>query len=205
MIQRRTGWKCCGQMRPKSSSLASTQLAVFGGGMLPMTPRTPSPPSNMEVETLCFGGVFLLRRQDNCTASKRRWTGLCTVRARALKMGRGWVFHHDNDPKHTAKATKEWLKKKHIKVLEWPSQSPDPKPIENLWRELKVRAAKRQPRNLNDLERICKEEWDKISPEMCANLVANYNKLLDLCDCQQGFCHQVLSHVLRRDQIYLTH
>ncbi len=99
------------------------QLNVFGGGgMLPMTPRTPSPPSNMEVETLCFGGVFLLRGQDNCTASKGRWTGPCTVRAlkpaRALKIGRGWVFQHDNDPKHTAKATKEWLKKKHIKVLE---------------------------------------------------------------------------------------
>ncbi len=29
MTQRRTGWKCCGQMRPKSSSLVSTQL--FGG------------------------------------------------------------------------------------------------------------------------------------------------------------------------------
>ncbi len=28
-----------------------------GGGMLSMTPRTPSPLSNMEVETLCFGGV----------------------------------------------------------------------------------------------------------------------------------------------------
>ena len=39
---------------------------------------------------------------------------------RALKMGRGWVFQHDNDPQHMAKATKEWLKKKHIKVLEWP-------------------------------------------------------------------------------------
>ncbi len=91
----------------KSSALASTRLTVFGGGgMLPMTPRTPSPPSNMEVETLCFGGVFLLRGHDNCSASKGQWTGPCTIRARALnparalKMGRGWVFQHDNDPKH---------------------------------------------------------------------------------------------------------
>ncbi len=90
--------------------------------MLPMTLRTPSPSSNVEVETLCFGAVFLLRGQNNCTASKGRWTGPCTAWARALKparalnMGRGWVFQHDNDPKHTAKATKEWLKKKHIKV-----------------------------------------------------------------------------------------
>uniref|UniRef100_A0AAY4CGG5 Transposase n=1 Tax=Denticeps clupeoides TaxID=299321 RepID=A0AAY4CGG5_9TELE len=38
--------------------------------------------------------------------------------ARKLKMGCGWLFHHDNDSKHTAKATKEWLKKKHIKVME---------------------------------------------------------------------------------------
>src|SRR4029434_5228936 len=33
----------CGQMRPKSRSLASTRLAAFGGGrMLNMTPSPPS-------------------------------------------------------------------------------------------------------------------------------------------------------------------
>ncbi len=176
-------------MRPKTSYLASTQLTVFGGGgMMPMNPRTPSPPSNMEVETLFFRGVFQIRGQDNCTASKGRWTGPCTVRARALKqaralkMGCGCVFQHwFNDPKHTAKATKEWLKKKHIKVQESPTQSPDLNPIENLWRELKVGVAKHQPQNLNDLERICKEEWYKIPSKMCANLVANYKKCMTYC------------------------
>ncbi len=33
---------------------------------------SPSPPSIMEVEILCFGAVFLVRGQDNCTASKGR-------------------------------------------------------------------------------------------------------------------------------------
>ncbi len=69
--------------------------------MLPMTPRTPSPPSSME--TLCFGVVFLLSGEDNCTVSKGRWMGPCTVSARALKLARalkmdhGWVFQHGND------------------------------------------------------------------------------------------------------------
>ncbi|KAI4899494.1 hypothetical protein NFI96_000370 [Prochilodus magdalenae] len=107
---------------------------------------------------------------------------------RALKMDRGWVFQHDNDPKHTARATKEWLRRNHLKVLEWPSQSPDLNPIENLWRELKVRVAQRQPRNLKALEEICMEEWAKIPAAVCANLVKNYRKRLISVIANKGFC-----------------
>ena len=57
----------------------------------------------------------------------------------------------------------------------------------NLWRELKLRVAKRQPQNLKDLERICKEEWTKIPPNICANLLKNYNKRLTSVLANKGF------------------
>ncbi len=107
---------------------------------------------------------------------------------RALNRGRGWAFQHENDPKHTARATKEWVCKMHFKVQEWPSQSPDLNPIENLWRELKLCVAQRQPQNLKDLEKTCMEEWAKIPAAVCANLVRNYRKRLTSVIVNKGFC-----------------
>ncbi len=76
--------------------------------------------------------------------------------AQDLRLGRRFTFQQDNDPKHTAKITKEWLHNNSVTVLEWPSQSPDLNPIEHLWRDLKMAVHQRLPSNLPELERICK-------------------------------------------------
>ena len=52
--------------------------------------------------------------------------------SRALRLGQRINFQQENDPKHTAKTTQEWLWDKSLKVLEWPSQSPDLNPNEQL-------------------------------------------------------------------------
>jgi hypothetical protein len=42
-------------------------------------------------------------------------------RAQDLRLGQRFTFQQDNDPKHTAKTTREWLRDKSLNVLEWPS------------------------------------------------------------------------------------
>ena len=63
-----------------------------------------------------------------------------------------------------------------MSVLERPSQSPDLNPIENFWKQLKVKVG---PSNLLEFEEVCTEEWGKISADVCHDLASSYERRLE--------------------------
>ncbi|MBN3293577.1 TCB1 transposase, partial [Polypterus senegalus] len=89
-----------------------------------------------------------------------------------LNLERRLVMQQDNNPKHTSRSTKEWLKKNKVNVFEWPSQSPDLNPIGMLWKDL------RKTTNISVLKLFCPEEWAKIPPSRCAGMIQSYRKRL---------------------------
>ena len=73
-----------------------------------------------------------------------------------------------------------------LNVLEWPSQSPDLNPIKHLWRDLKITVQQLSPFNLTELERICREEGEKLPNYRCVKLVALFPIRLEAVIAAKG-------------------
>ena len=56
-------------------------------------------------------------------------------------------------------------------IIDWPSNSPDLNPIENLWAIVKKNVEKRMPKSLDDLKQFLVEEWELIPDSLLINLV----------------------------------
>ncbi len=85
------------------------------------------------------------------------------------KLCRTAVFQHNNDPKHTAKMTTALLMK--LKVMEWPSMSPDLNPTEHMWGILKRKVEKYHVFNIQQLCDVIMEKWKRMPATNCAALV----------------------------------
>lgn len=82
-----------------------------------------------------------------------------------------WIFMQDNDPKHTSRKAKNWFVENKVEVMNWPAQSPDLNPIENLWGDVKRAVSLSRPANKEELWRAVEAAWRAIPLERCRHLI----------------------------------
>ncbi len=83
-----------------------------------------------------------------------------------------FIFQQDLAPAHTAKGTKSWFNDHGVTVLDWPANSPDLNPIENLWGIVKRKMRDTRPNNADELKATVKETWASIPPQQCHKLIS---------------------------------
>lgn len=88
------------------------------------------------------------------------------------------IFQHDNSSIHTARIVKDFLRKSAFKVLEWPPNSPDLNPIENLWADIsrKLEEYPDSPKNLDELWQRFEDIWTNTSIDYLHSLYESMPK-----------------------------
>ena len=74
------------------------------------------------------------------------------------------VLQHDNARAHSARATVEYLTQHNIRVLPWPSLSPDLNPIEHFWDHMQrqLNALNPRPETALQLEQAVLQVWQNV-------------------------------------------
>jgi transposase len=99
------------------------------------------------------------------------------------------IFQQDNAPAHKSKLATNWLADNGFEVMEWPSNSPDLNPIENLWGIIKRRLGEHEhpPRGVLELWERFQVEWEKVEPELCQNLISSMpNRMREVIKAKGG-------------------
>ncbi len=109
-----------------------------------------------------------------------------------------FIFQQDLAPAHTAKGTKSWFNDHGVTVLDWPANSPDLNPIENLWGIVKRKMRDTRPNNADDLKAAIKATWASIPPQQCHKLITSMPRRIEAVIKAKGAPTKYWVHILSK-------
>ena len=124
---------------------------------------------------MSFRGVGLLK-QITGTLNKHGYKKIlgdyAFPSAHVLGYGDDFFMQDDGAPCHRAIEIKDWKEDNEMKcILNWPPQSPDLNPIENLWFDIKKELKEMRHHNLKELAANVHTCWAKITEKRCRKLI----------------------------------
>ena len=104
---------------------------------------------------------------------------------------RNWVLQQDNDPAHAPahNATGDYnaLQLSHVQVLpDWPGNSPDLNPIENVWAIVKRRVQKKGCATFSEFKRSVDREFEQIGSTTLKRIFESMPKRMRKCLAREG-------------------
>lgn len=124
----------------------------------------------------------------NITVNKERYLELlCDHLEDCFDACKSEVFMQDGAPAHTAKLIKEWFEFVGVDYIkDWPGNSPDFNPIENLWGLIKRRLRGRNTSTVPQLVKEIQDIWDNLEPSMLQRLAESVPQRLESCLKRKG-------------------
>ncbi|GBB92165.1 hypothetical protein RclHR1_19750003 [Rhizophagus clarus] len=91
------------------------------------------------------------------------------------------IFQEDNAAPHRSKVATAARENAGIVTLDWPAQSPDINPIENIWAEMKmmIRCHSPPPSSISVLMEYATGAWNDIPPEYYRKLIKSMPRRVD--------------------------
>lgn len=97
------------------------------------------------------------------------------------------VFQQDGAPAHTAKSITTWLDDCRVSFIkDWPGNSPDLNPIENLWHMVKKDLQGKDVSSVPKLEAAIRVSWANTSPQHLHNLATSLPRRLKAVKKRKG-------------------
>ena len=130
----------------------------------------------------CASGVGLLKLVEGIMKADQ-YVHILSEAARPsidlLFGGDNYLFQQDNDPKHCANITREYMRQHNIPLMPWPPQSPDLNPIENLWSILDRKMMIRRVNTKDALFQALDTGWRELDVDLLTKLVDSMPSRID--------------------------
>ena len=98
----------------------------------------------------------------------------------------GWILEQDGATPHTSRKTKDFFAENSVQFLQWPPNSPDINPVENVWMMLKSFVEKKNPKTKDELIQYVQESQHVILPAVRKNLMGSIPTRLGQCLENEG-------------------